>query len=46
MPMGADDKIAPPSVSETRSRVEPGPVVPGFQNAVDIAIPNEFFIHP
>jgi hypothetical protein len=40
MLIGAEDKIAPPSVSDARSRVEPGPVVPGFQNAVDIATPN------
>ena len=34
--MGAEDKMAPPSISEARSTVEPGPVVPGFQKAVDI----------
>ena len=34
--MGAEDNMAPPSISEARSTVEPGPVVPGFQKAVDI----------
>jgi hypothetical protein len=37
--MGAEDIMAPPSISEARSTVEPGPIVPGFQNAVDIVTP-------